>query len=371
MIDVRTGDLFDSGAQTLVNTVNCVGVMGKGVALQFKERFPDMYADYVARCKAGEVKLGRPYVFRRLMGPWVLNFPTKDHWRAVSRLSDIEQGLAFLEQHYRDWGITSLAVPPLGCGHGQLEWRVVGPTLYRHLRRLDIPVTLFAPHGVATDEMTSDFLGAAASSSAAALAPRVPAAAIALVAVLERISREPYHWPIGRIFFQKLAYFATEAGIPTGLSFTRGSFGPFASGLKPLTSRLVNNGLVVEESVGRMIAVRPGPTHAEAIHRYRAELSPWEAAIDRVADLCVRMNATQAEVAATVHFVAKELSHEGAEPPTEVAILAEAMRWKQRRDPPLSEADMAGAIRSLNVLGWMRATPSPSLPVSEGAAIGT
>jgi O-acetyl-ADP-ribose deacetylase (regulator of RNase III) len=368
VIDVRTGDLFASGAQTLVNTVNCVGVMGKGVALQFKERFPDMYADYVARCKAGEVKLGKPYVFRRQMGPWVLNFPTKDHWRAVSRLSDIEAGLAHLEEHYREWGITSLAVPPLGCGHGQLEWRVVGPTLYRHLRRLDIPVTLFAPHGSASDELTPDFLGGT-TSPAVAPAPRVPAAAIALVAVLERISREPYHWPIGRIFFQKLAYFATEAGIPTGLAFARGSFGPFAAGLKQLTSRLVNNGLVIEESVGRMISVRPGPTHAEAIHRYRADLAPFEAAIDRVADLCVRMDAKQAEVAATVHFVAKELTHEGAALPTETAILEEAMRWKQRRDPPLSETDMADAIRSLNVLGWLRATSSASLPVTEETGI--
>ena len=147
MITVRVGNLFDSNAQTLVNTVNCVGIMGKGIALEFKKRFPEMNRDYEERCKAGKVKLGRPYLFTDLVGPWVLNFPTKDHWRSVSRVQDVIEGLEYLKQHYREWGIRSLAMPPLGCGQGQLEWRVVGPTLYRHLSELDIPVELFAPHG--------------------------------------------------------------------------------------------------------------------------------------------------------------------------------------------------------------------------------
>lgn len=145
MITVRVGSLFESNAQTLVNTVNCVGVMGKGIALEFKQRFPKMYRDYEERCRAKQVRLGQPYLFKDLVGPWVLNFPTKDHWRSVSRLQDIIAGLEYLKRHYRAWGITSLAVPPLGCGHGGLEWRVVGQTLYRHLSELGIPVELYAP----------------------------------------------------------------------------------------------------------------------------------------------------------------------------------------------------------------------------------
>ena len=142
MVTVKVGDMFQSKAQTWVNTVNCVGVMGKGVALEFRKRFPDMYEDYVERCRSGQVKLGRPYLYKRVVPPWILNFPTKEHWRSVSRLDKIEEGLSYLAEHYRKWGIESLAVPPLGCGQGQLEWRVVGPTLYRHLKRLDIPVCL-------------------------------------------------------------------------------------------------------------------------------------------------------------------------------------------------------------------------------------
>lgn len=92
MITVVRGDLFKSKAQTLVNTVNCVGVMGKGIALGFKKQFPEMFADYVRRCEAGEVRVGQPYLYRSLLPPWVLNFPTKDHWRSVARLSDITKG---------------------------------------------------------------------------------------------------------------------------------------------------------------------------------------------------------------------------------------------------------------------------------------
>ena len=126
MVRVLIGNLFDSHAQTMVNTVNTVGVMGKGIALEFRKRFPDMYEDYVRRCERGEVRLGSPYLYRRLLPPWVLNFPTKGHWRSIARLSDIVAGLEFVLAHYRDWGIESLAVPPLGCGEGQLEWRIEG-----------------------------------------------------------------------------------------------------------------------------------------------------------------------------------------------------------------------------------------------------
>src|SRR5512144_1161370 len=99
MIKVKTGNILESSAQTLVNTVNCVGIMGKGIALVFKNRFPEMFRDYEQRCKAGQVKLGRPYLYKDLVGKWVLNFTTKHHWRSVSRLDDIVEGLKFLIAH--------------------------------------------------------------------------------------------------------------------------------------------------------------------------------------------------------------------------------------------------------------------------------
>jgi O-acetyl-ADP-ribose deacetylase (regulator of RNase III) len=256
MIDVVVGDLFVSKAQTLVNTVNCVGVMGKGIALEFKKKFPDMNQDYVQRCQAGQVRLGQPYLYRRLLPPWILNFPTKDHWRCVTKLEDIVSGLTYLKAHYAEWQITSLAVPPLGCGLGQLEWRIVGPTLYRYLKELPIPVELYAPFGTPHEELQPSFLFPLSTRKEVPTyeqtgehAARVTPAAAALVAILGKLEEEPFHRPVGRVMFQKIAYFATEAGIPTRLVYEKGNYGPYSSELKATVTRLVNNSLIHEERV--------------------------------------------------------------------------------------------------------------------------
>lgn len=127
MVQLVKGNLFDSQAQTLVNTVNCVGVMGKGIALEFKKRFPEMYDDYARRCAAGEVRLGEPYLFRRPVLPWILNFPTKGHWRSVARLSDIVRGLEYLTRHYKD--------VPQSTGQDMCDTECTGDT-HSHQRKL-------------------------------------------------------------------------------------------------------------------------------------------------------------------------------------------------------------------------------------------
>lgn len=140
------GDLFSSDAQALVNTVNCVGIMGKGVALEFRKRFPLMFDDYVARCERGEVRIGEPYLYAdTLLPPWIVNFPTKQHWRGGSQLAFIEKGLAYLGDHVEGWGIESLAVPPLGCGQGGLQWSEVRPLIDATFTALPIDVEVFAP----------------------------------------------------------------------------------------------------------------------------------------------------------------------------------------------------------------------------------
>ena len=376
MLRVLIGDIFESGAQTLVNTVNTVGVMGKGIALGFRERFPDMYEDYVGRCTRREVRLGVPYLYRRVTHPNIINFPTKDHWRSVSRLDDIVRGLQYLATHVHEWGVTSLAVPPLGCGEGQLEWRVVGPTLYRHLAGIGIPVELYAPFGTPHEELQPEFLEgrplakATDSSENKLTVPfRVEPGWIALVAIVEQVSKERHHWPIGRVGFQKIAYFATEVGIPTGLSYRRGSYGPYAPEVKQVISRLINNGLIVERKLGRMLATSVGPTYTDAKVSYRSFLAQWQAQIDDVADLVARMNTDDSEIAATVHFAAKTLHHMLQRQPSETEVLEYVEDWKLRRRPPLKEGDVALAIRRLNVLSWIDATPSSDLPVPEEAMI--
>ena len=131
---VKLGNIFDSKCNTIVNTVNCVGVMGKGIALEFKKKYPEMYSDYSKKCDSGEVHPGIPYIFRNPGGVQIINFPTKDHWRSPSRLSYVVRGLDWFIENYQFYGISSVAFPPLGCGNGGLDWDTVGPQMYQKLK---------------------------------------------------------------------------------------------------------------------------------------------------------------------------------------------------------------------------------------------
>ena len=131
--------------QTLVNTVNCVGVMGAGIAKTFKLKYPDMFEEYKTRCKRNAVKTGQPYLYRAL-DRQIVNFPTKQHWRENSKIEYLVEGLKYLVAHIEAWNIRSLAIPPLGCGNGKLDWNIVLPIMLEHLQPLGIPIEIYAPH---------------------------------------------------------------------------------------------------------------------------------------------------------------------------------------------------------------------------------
>ena len=366
MVKVIIGDIFKSQAQTLVNTVNCVGVMGKGLALEFKKRFPDMFKDYLARCQNGEVQLGKPYLYKRLVPPWILLFPTKEDWRSVSRLSDIEDSLRYLQSKYKEWGITSIAVPPLGCGLGELEWDVVGPTLYRYLEELEIPIELYAPYGTPEGKLTPEFLE---EPSLAQLVEtnkrpesRIESGFIPILEVLRRVEELPYHWPIGRTAFQKVVYFGTLMGLKTGLEFRRSSFGPFSDQLKHKLTKLVNNGLISEERLGSLFMVKVGRTFKDARDAYKKEIESAGPIIEKLTDLFCRLNTKQAEVAATVHFARETMRIKSGSKPTEEDVLNEVMNWKQRHKPSYDRIEIAKTIRNLAVCGWLDVEPSDKLP---------
>lgn len=364
---VTKGNILDSKAQTLVNTVNCVGVMGKGIALEFKKRYPEMFKDYVDRCQRKGLRLGQPYLYKSLGLPWVINFPTKEHWRSTSSVEDIVKGLEYIVQHYKQWGVKSLAVPPLGCGQGKLDWEIVGPVLYQYLNQLDIPVELYAPYDTPQEKMDLSFLASRAEESICLEkrtgATPLKAAWIALVEVLKRVEQEPYHWPIGRTIFQKIAYVATQEGIPTGLHYKRGSYGPFSAQIKDLITNLVNAGLIREERLGRMFCVKVGPAFEEYRAKHSGELRQWESRIAKVADLFMRMHTQRSEIVATILFAARTLSNEASDKPDESQLLTYVMKWKQHRHPPLNEVDVAYSIRSLAALGWLDLKPSPDLQI--------
>jgi O-acetyl-ADP-ribose deacetylase (regulator of RNase III) len=279
MFKVLIGDLFESQAQTLVNTVNCAGIMGKGVAEQFKRRFPKMFEDYKARTDRKAVHLGQPYIYSDLSGVQIINFPTKDHWRSSSRLTDIERGLDYLAAHVAEWGVTSLALPPLGCGNGGLGGSEVGPLIYQKLHQLPISIEVFAPYGTPKHQLTEEFLSAPSQMSLegrgrkhASLKPEW----VVLMEILRELEAQPYANPVGRTVFQKISYVITEMGVPTGFQFNKGSYGPFSQDVKLALHGFANRNWLNEQHLGRMIALRVAPQYGEDWPRYKEQIRHYQ-----------------------------------------------------------------------------------------------
>lgn len=229
------GNLLEARAEALVNTVNTVGVMGKGIALMFKERFAENYRCYAAACKAKEVRTGRMFVTetQELDGPrWIVNFPTKQHWRAPSKLEWVVEGLQDLRRFIVDHGVKSIAIPPLGAGNGGLDWAEVRPHIEAALGDLtDVDVLVFEP--------TEKYQNVAKRSGVEKLTP-----ARALIAELVR-----RYWVLGMecslLEIQKLAWFL-ERGIERllpgdnvlDLRFAADRYGPYAYRLNHLLNSL-------------------------------------------------------------------------------------------------------------------------------------
>lgn len=360
------GDMFSSNAQALVNTVNCVGVMGKGVALKFKERYPEMFEDYARRCQRKAVKLGEPYVYEDRSGLKIINFPTKDHWRSSSRLSDIGHGLDYLRENFERWGVTSIAMPPLGCGNGGLDWSEVGPLIYQKLHALPIDVEVFAPYGTPNAELSVEFLSAPAQLSLEGKGRRLEKMNpgwVALIEVLKELEDQPYAPPVGRTIFQKICYVLTELGVPTGFEFGKGSYGPFSAEVKPALHDFANRNWVQEKPLGRMVALHVGEQFTKERSKFEGEIDRYRKSIDKTVDLFSRIKDTeQAEEVLTVLFASRQLKKgDRSAEVAEQQIYDYILDWKKAwREPAKSEA-VAEAIRNLALLGWIRVKPSNSM----------
>lgn len=167
-ITLISGNMFLSPLQTITITVNCVGVMGKGIALSAKNLFPNVFKYYQNRCKNNGMNMGTPVLFDQEISQLyvsdgayksVLLFPTKDHWKQKSDILGIENGLSWLVENYEKIGIKSLAIPALGCGNGGLDWKDVGPILYQHLSKMNIPIHLYLPERIVPEKyLTLEYL---------------------------------------------------------------------------------------------------------------------------------------------------------------------------------------------------------------------
>jgi O-acetyl-ADP-ribose deacetylase (regulator of RNase III)/uncharacterized protein YwgA len=365
---VVLGDMFASRMQTLVNTVNCVGIMGKGIAQIFKKDYPDMFADYAVRCEQGKVRLGEPYHYTDLTGTSIVNFPTKGHWRTSTHLADVEAGLDYFVKNFRRWKITSVAFPPLGCGNGGLDWSMVGPIMFHKLSGLGIPVEIYAPYGTSAAQLKPEFLGAAQQMEFLVKGRRrekLRPEWAAVVEVLYELERQPYANPVGRTIFQKICYILTKQGVDTGFQFERNSYGPFADEVKEAINVLANNNWLSEQQLGRMTALRVGSEYEKARPKLEEHLEPFRRKIAKTVDLFSRIkNTDQAEEVATVIFAVQNLKQERSPAEVSEADLFEyILDWKKLwgKDEAKRES-VAEAIRNLQMLGWIKLQYSESLP---------
>ena len=356
---ILLGNIFDSKCSTLVNTVNCVGVMGKGIALDFKKKYPSMFDEYQKLCKDGRVKPGQPYLYRDLTGTSIINFPTKDNWRSPSKFSYITKGLEWFRQSYRELGITSIAFPPLGCGNGGLRWDDIGPEMYRALKDLPIEIEIYAPYGTPKEKLTTQYLEQAGTANETLRgAKRIPFNNkwLLILEVVRQVNAQRYSLHVGRVIFQKICYVLTRSGIQTGFTFTKASYGPYSAQVKESITALSNANLMVEiQRPGqKMVETQVTPNFVFESSLYSSDELQC---LDKTVDLFCRIkNTDQAEMMATVMFSYDKLKAQKAAV-TEEDVLRNILDWKKRW-AGVKENEIMHTIRSLSILGWIKPTIS-------------
>jgi len=325
MIRFAQGNLLEAPAEALVNTVNTVGVMGKGIALMFKEASPENYRLYREACEAKNVKVGRVFATERrdfVSGPrWIINFPTKEHWRAPSRIEWIRDGLVDLRRFIEEHKIRSVALPPLGSGNGGLDWREVRPLIIEALEPLqDVTAIVYEP--------TKQYQNVQKREGVERLTP-----ARALLTELVR-----RYWVLGiectMLEVQKLAYFLERQinirGLPDPLNLAFGAnrFGPFSPKLRHLLDALDGSYLHCNKRLadaGPIDVIGYDDTKMEKVGLYiRTEAKPYQQALDATGDLIEGFESPLGmELLATVDWLLHQMHVE----PTVDSIRASLTEW--------------------------------------------
>ncbi len=301
------GNLLTADAEALVNTVNTVGVMGKGIALQFKRAFPGNYRAYQAACARGEVRLGQMHVFDTgRMGPrrFIINFPTKGHWRSRSRLTDIASGLEALVEVVRERGISSIAIPALGCGNGGLTWNEVRPMIDAAVAQMPgVTAFVYPPEGAPDPAAMPN------ATKPPRMTGRIALLLVAMDRYLHRAQLQEVREGISALEIQKLGYFLQALGAPMSLRYARGTYGPYSEDLTHLLGDIEGHYLVgLGDGSASVLELRPINITPDAIEQAAAVLasSPESAKpLDATLELVDGFETPYSlELLATVHFAA-------------------------------------------------------------------
>lgn len=346
VIESASGNLLAADVDALVNTVNTVGVMGKGIALQFRRAYPAMFEEYQRACSAGEVEVGRMHVWStgQIAGPrFVINFPTKRHWRGGSRIEYVEEGLADLARVVEELQIRSLALPPLGAGNGGLAWAAVRPLIFKYLAgSKQVRVLLFEPGQAPPAREMAD----------ATLRPSLTSGRAALITLLSGYLTSAIGASL--IEVQKLLYFLQVAGEPLRLNYQAAAYGPYADNLRHVLIALEGHYLMgfgdgnARVADAEPIEVLPGA--AEAARAVLAEQPQTLERIERVLDLIQGFDSMYgSELLATVHWAASV-------GPSDLESVTRCVQgWSQRKRTIFTEHHIGIARQHLIDQGWLSA----------------
>ena len=346
-INLAKGNLLQSQVDALVNTVNTEGVMGKGIALQFKQAFPSMYKEYEAACKHGDIQLGKVHIHDLgglVGGPrWIINFPTKGHWRAKSKIADIQRGLDDLVLNVKRLGIKSIAVPPLGCGLGGLKWEQVRPLIEQAFASCeDVTVELFAPGGApAAEDMPNH-----------TEQPKLTDGRAALILMMRRYVDAMLDPFVSLLEVHKLMYFLQEAGQPLRLRYEPKAYGPFAKNLRQVLI-MMDGHYISGYGDGYDAPNKPLKiiNDAESLAmEFVSNDASLKQRVERVYELIDGFEDSYGlELLSTVHWV---MHHESQAMDSEEAAIAAVHNWNARKKATLKDDHLRKAWHRLKEFSW-------------------
>lgn len=342
-IERGKGNLLAAEVDALVNTVNAEGVMGKGLALQFKKAFPENFAEYERACKVGEVVPGHMHIVHRLVSPrYIINFPTKKYWRNPSKLEYIRDGVRDLVDNVRKLGIKSIAIPPLGCGNGGLSWAEVKPLIVRAFDKAnDVRVVLYEPSDAPTPDKIID----------RRKRPDMTEARAAVLELMGRYKETDYDYRLSLVEVQKLAYFLQLAGQDLRLDYRAHHYGPYADNLRKALrnieghyTRGIGDG---KNSPETPIELLPG-----AIEQARAFLAGNQETLERLDRVARLIDGFETpfgmELLGTVHWVMRH----GANADDVDDVIAKVHAWSERKRSQMKDGHVRAAWMRLKDQGW-------------------
>lgn len=345
MIEITQGNLLEADAEALVNTVNCVGVMGKGIALQFKQAYPDNFSVYARVCKEGQMQPGKMLIYEtgKMLNPkYIINFPTKRHWKGKSKMEDIDAGLVDLVEQVKYFRIQSIAIPPLGAGLGGLQWAEVKPRIEQAFAALpDVRVLLFDPKGAPPVEQMP----------VRTPRPRMTPGRALLIRLLDLYGRQGYRHSLLEV--QKLAYFLQAAGEPMRLEFTAHHLGPYAENLNHALQRMEGHFIrgYGDRSGGAEIRLMPGAL--EEAREFLKDNPEAEQHLERVKALIKGFETPYGmELLSTIHWI---LTHEPDRSGSPEKISERIASWSQRKKELMKPKHIHKAYARIEQQGWVTA----------------